>query len=94
MEMLIIMFIQIILFMLICITFKYRNRIIYVLGAFGTMIPILGIVSSSVLMIWSYVDAFSSYGYDSITLKDNKLNNWLYADYFQQYNEYIKRYKK
>ena len=78
--MFIILLTQILLFIFIVTTFKCKNNIWYVLISIGTMLPIFGLISNlTVIIIW-YCEAFDSYR--NIKIKNNKLNKWLYADYF------------
>lgn len=84
MSMLLILILQILLFVFICATFDYKNNIWFVLLAMAAIIPCLGIVASVIAMIIGYLEVFDCY--PNLYLKDNKLNRWLYADYFNKLN--------
>jgi hypothetical protein len=74
------MTLQILLFLFLFFTFEYENNIWYVLLFIGALIPIVGLIASPVCIMTGYMEAFSSY--PDLNLKDNKMNRWLYAGYF------------
>lgn len=79
--MIIIYIAQILLLIFLLFTIKFKNNIWYVLCVISAFIPVIGILVIVTTIIVAIIFAFTE---NEDLIKNNKLNRWLYAGYFEK----------